>query len=90
MRKSDPVIVSGRYRLILADDTAIYAFTRTLDDDCLLVILNFTASTPVFLLPPDLPAGGAELLISNYPVARETDIQRLGLRPYEARVYRLR
>ena len=90
LRKAHPVIVHGRYELILEEDAAIYAFTRTLDADRLLVILNFTAETAAFALPDDLPSAGAELLIANYPVAGLEDIRELALRPYEARVYRLR
>ena len=89
LRKANPVIVYGRYDLILEDDETIYAFTRTLEDERLLVILNFTASTPVFTLPDDLPAGNPELLIANYPVDAAEDIREVKLRPFEARVYRL-
>ncbi len=32
---------------------------------------------------------GQKLLISNYPVAPGQALDRLALRPYEARVYRL-
>jgi oligo-1,6-glucosidase len=90
LRKANPVIVHGRYALLLAEDPAIYAFTRTWEDDCLLVILNFTAGTPVFVLPEDLFAGATELLIANYPVTATEEIKQLTLRPFEARVYRLR
>ena len=41
LRKDNPVIVYGRYDLLLPDDPEIYAFTRTLEDDRLLVILKF-------------------------------------------------
>jgi oligo-1,6-glucosidase len=90
LRKANPVVVTGRYDLLLEDDDAIYAFTRTSDDDRLLVILNFTTGTPVFALPAGLPAGEPELLLANYPVAGAPDLRALTLRPYEARVYRLR
>lgn len=90
LRKENRVIVEGRYDLLLEDDAAIYAFTRTLADDRLLVILNFTATTPVFALPEGLPAGDPELLIANYPVAAAEDIRQVTLQPFEARVYRLR
>jgi oligo-1,6-glucosidase len=90
LRKTNPVIVHGRYDLILDDDEDIYAFTRTLEDDRLLVILNFTASTPTFVAPPYLPVNATELLIANYPVDAAEDLRRLPLRPFEARVYRLR
>ena len=42
------------YDLLLEAHAEIYAFTRTLDDDRLLVILNFTANQPVFALPSDI------------------------------------
>jgi oligo-1,6-glucosidase len=89
LRKANAIVIYGTYNLILDDDPAIYAFTRTLNDDCLLVILNFTANTPVFVLPDDLPAGNPVLLIANYPTDGEEDIRQLTLRPFEARVYRL-
>ncbi|MHB1130946.1 MAG: glycoside hydrolase family 13 protein [Chloroflexota bacterium] len=90
LRKENRVVVEGRYDLILDDDPAIYAFTRTLQNRRLLVILNFSAGTPVFALPADLPAANPELLIANYPVESGEDLRRLTLRPFEARVYRLR
>jgi oligo-1,6-glucosidase len=90
LRKANPVIVHGRYDLILDDDQAIYAFTRTLEDDCLLVILNFTGNAPVFRLPDDLPSSSPELLIANYPVEAAENIREFTMKPFEARVYRLR
>ncbi len=90
LRKANPVIVYGQYDLILDDHPEIYAFTRSLEDDCLLVILNFTANTPVFVLPDDLSAENSASLIANYPVDGAEDIRQLTLRPFEARVYRLR
>ena len=90
LRKEHQVIVDGRYCLILDDDPSIYAFIRTLDDDRLLVILNFTEDRPVFNLPDILPSTDPKLLIANYPVDDAADISRIILRPYEARVYLLR
>jgi oligo-1,6-glucosidase len=89
LRKANPVIVYGRYDLLAGTDPRIYAFTRTLDDDQLLVILNFSADSPVFALPAGLPDAGRELLISNYEVDAAQPLAELTLRPWEARVYRL-
>jgi len=89
LRKENPVMVYGSYDLILDDHPEIYAFTRTLEDDRLLVMLNFGQGTPVFELPGHITFAGKELLISNYPVDATEDIHRLALRPFEARVYRL-
>jgi oligo-1,6-glucosidase len=100
LRRENPVIVYGSYDLILAShkrstpqsgsvDEEIYAFTRTLDDDRLLVILNFSNNSPVFNWPETIPFASAELLISNYKVNSDEDLHEFTLHPFEARVYRL-
>jgi oligo-1,6-glucosidase len=90
LRKDNPIIVYGRYDLILDANEEVYAFTRTLQDDRLLVALNFTKNTPVLTLPTSISFSDKELLISNYAVDPAEDIGLLTLRPFEARVYRLR
>jgi oligo-1,6-glucosidase len=90
LRREKPIVVHGTYDLILDEDLEIYAFTRTLGDERLLVILNFTRNAPVFALPDSITFSGKELVISNYTVDSGEDIGQLTLRPYEARVYLLR
>ncbi|HVI37910.1 MAG TPA: alpha-amylase family glycosyl hydrolase, partial [Gaiellales bacterium] len=89
LRKENPVVVHGRYEPLLDDHPQIYAFTRTLADDRLLVILNFSRGQPEFELPAGFPADGAELLLGNYPLGGGADVGRFTLRPFEARVYRI-
>jgi len=89
LRKAEPVIVHGSYHLILEEHDQIYAFLRTLDDDRLLVILNFSSDTPVFALPTAIGFDRFETLIANYPIDPNDDLRRLTLRPREARVHRL-
>jgi oligo-1,6-glucosidase len=90
LRKENPVIVYGTYDLMLPAHEEIYAFTRTLDEDHLLVILNFSRNTPAFNPPENISFSSRELLISNYAVEDNEDIHQITLHPYEARVYRLR
>ena len=90
LRKENPVIVYGTYDLILDVHEEIYAFTRTLEEERLLVILNFSGNNPEFQLPENITFASTELLISNYEVTANEDIHQIPLRPYEARVYRLR
>lgn len=90
LRKLHPVIVYGSYELILEAHSEIYAFTRRWQGELLLVMLNFSKNTPVFALPTSISFTDSELLISNYPVAPDDDLSLLTMRPYEARVYRLR
>lgn len=90
LRKANPIMVYGSYDLLLPDHEQIYAFTRTLDDERLLVVLNFSAATPAFVLPEGLVCNEADLFISNYPIHAAETINQFTLRPFEARVYRLR
>ena len=90
LRKAHPMMVYGTYDLILADHPAIYAYTRTLDDERLLVLLNFTKQPADFALPATLPVADKRLLISNYAVDPGESIDQVTLRPYEARVYQVR
>ena len=89
LRKKYSIMVYGTYDLILAEHEQIYTFTRTLNEERLLVILNFTQEKPVFELLEAVAFTTKELLISNYPVDAAEDIRQVTLRPYEARVYRL-
>jgi oligo-1,6-glucosidase len=90
LRREKPIIVHGSYDLILDENQEIYAFTRTLEDERLLVILNFTRNKPTFALPDSVSFSDKELVFSNYSVDPVQDIRLLTLLPYEARVYTLR
>jgi len=101
LRRQNPVIVYGSYDLILDShkrstpqsgsvDEEIYAFTRTLENERLLVILNFSRNSPVFDLPENITFSSTELLINNYDVDSDEDLHYITLHPFEARVYRLR
>lgn len=87
LRKKHKVIVYGEYKLMLPLHEEIYAYTRTLENEQLLVILNFFGQEPVFEMPDGLEPEGMELLISNFEPKKGEDLTRLKLRPYEARVY---
>lgn len=90
IRKRNSVVVYGSYNLLLEADEKIYAFTRVLDNDRLLIVLNFSDGKAAFAMPENISYSKAELLIANYDVSFAEDIRRFDLRPYEARVYRLK
>jgi oligo-1,6-glucosidase len=79
LRKTHPVLVYGRYKLLDRDNPHVYAYTRVLGDRQVLVLLNFSASPATTSVRV---RQGARLLIGNYPAVSGTM-----LRPYEARVY---
>lgn len=88
LRKNNDLMVYGEYQLILPDHPQIYAYTRRLGDEGLLVMLNFSAERPIFELPEYLNIEAPELLIGNYSVEENEDVRQVQLEPYEARVYR--
>ena len=89
LRKENLIMIYGDYQLILEDDEHIYSYLRTLNQERLLIILNFFSSQTIFYLPENINYQEKELLISNYNVEEKEDIKRIYLQPYEARVYKL-
>ncbi|MEK3992532.1 glycoside hydrolase family 13 protein [Robertmurraya sp. FSL R5-0851] len=90
LRKENEVILYGAYDVLLDDHEQIYAYTRTLKKEKLLVILNFSDHRPEFKLPEDMICRDVEVLISNYEQPEEPDVSSIKLRPYEAVVYKYR
>lgn len=81
LRKENPALVYGDYELLLREHEQVYAYTRTLGEEKMLVLLNFSAKTAEVELPAGLETG--EVLINNYD-AVEAAGARLSLRPYQA------
>ena len=80
LRHNSDLIVYGTYDLILDDDKDIYAYTRTLGDEKLIVYCNFSENTREVELPEEFTNG--KIFISNYDDA--TVNEKITLRPYEA------
>jgi oligo-1,6-glucosidase len=64
LRKEYPVVVYGKYELLLPEDKQIFAYTRTLENEKLLVVCNFTDKGCRMDIPDEFCE--AECLISNY------------------------
>ena len=80
LRKENEIIVYGNYELLLPEDENIFAYVRTLDNQKLLVVCNFSKTEQKF----DFSGyENAKALISNY----NRDARKDGiLKPYEATV----
>ena len=89
LRKQHDIVVYGTFDLILEDHKQIFAYTRTLQNEKLLVLTNFSGETPQFNLPDEVKYNTKQLLISNYQVTNEEVIDTIKLKPWEARVYKL-
>ncbi|RFU60461.1 glycoside hydrolase family 13 protein [Peribacillus glennii] len=90
LRKKHEIIVYGRYDLILETHDSIFAYTRQLGDEMLLVINNFYEKETEFELPSSIQFRSGELLISNYEDHIVSDLSNFTLRPYESVVYQLK
>src|SRR5690606_10725306 len=86
LRHDLPVVALGDFNMLLRDDPAIYAFTRSLDGVTLLVLGNFSDDEVRVNLDDADAWAKEELLIGNYP--RRKDERGITLRPWETRVYR--
>ena len=84
LRHESEVVRQGRFGLLLADHRQIWAFTRSLGSQVLLVLAN-CSSEPVEL-PVGLPVlDGARLILGTHPAS--TDTQTLA--PWESRILEL-
>jgi len=85
LRHDDPVVALGDFTMLLPDDEHVYAFTRRLGAESLLVLGNFTADEQAFDVGDAwVFDDGSALLLGNYDDAGPA----ASLRPWEARVYR--
>lgn len=88
IRKSNPVVVHGKYELVLEENKEIFAYTRTLENEMLLVMCNFTGNETQFAIERKIEFKFKELLISNYSVNENDLVDRIKLKPYESRIYK--
>ena len=89
LRKAEPVLVHGRYALLMESDPQVYAYTRTLGSEQIVVLTNLTGKD-ARVEHDGFALRHEDLLLANYAVAAHGDGRQLTLRPYEARVYRVR
>jgi oligo-1,6-glucosidase len=82
LRHENPVVALGDFAMLLPEHEHVYAFTRTLDRQVLLVVCNVGRDTyPMADLLPQ--ASGAGLVLGNLPDPGDT------LRPWEALILQL-
>ncbi|HDR7351250.1 Alpha,alpha-phosphotrehalase [Bacillus cereus] len=89
LRKTYDVITEGEYAILDENHPKIWAYTRIVNDEVLLVINNFYGEEITYSVPVHVQVDGMkqEVLLSNYKDS-SNDITKLDLRPYESIVYR--
>ena len=88
IRKENPSLIYGRYDMILEEDEKIYAYTRTLDNDKYVVIVNLSDEEALYKYD-DLDLIYENLMLANYKVREHGILKELVLKPYEARLYKV-
>ena len=89
LKKSHDVFTYGEYDLTLDNHPAIYAYTRTLDHEQVLILSNLTGQEVAFELEK-MNLVFDQLMLSNYKVEEHEPMMKGTLKPYEARVYRIK
>jgi oligo-1,6-glucosidase len=86
LRKEQPTLTYGHYQLLDKDHKQVYAYTRTLNGEKFLILLNFSKEEVDYQLPVPFQAN-EEILINNYKTY-ELQAGRVKLFPYQAIVMR--
>lgn len=81
LRNDNKVLVYGAYQILQAEHPDIYAYTRTLDDQKMLVLLNFTDHSASIELPEINSI--QETHINNYKTL-SIENEKIVLEPYQA------
>lgn len=91
LRNEHPVLVHGEFDLLLPEHPELFSYVRTLNDERVLVVLNFSSKTPMFELPDDVVFESVETLYHNGLRSDPHSVVEADttLRPWEASVYRL-
>lgn len=88
IRKQYSTFIHGKYELVLPDHEQIYAYTRQDENDTMLIICNLTKDEAVF--ESEYILDNQDLLLSNYNDHNNIDERTYKLRPYEARLYKIK
>lgn len=80
LRKKEPVIVYGTFELLMPEDEDIFMYTRTYEQEKLLVICNFSQKERELEIPEEWQKG--TVLLGNYKDAAVG--RKMCLRDYEA------
>lgn len=89
LRKNHPALVYGDYECLHPEHEYIYAYTRILDDQRFLILLNFCDDTTTYSLPPHITYNRKIKLISNDLILDDQTYKEFMLAPWQSTIYRL-
>jgi glycosidase len=83
LRKSNETLIYGKFDLVDSTNEQLFAFTRRLGNEMLLVVLNFSDSPAVLITT--IPFSNSTILISNI---EHPQIDH-SFKPYAAVIYKI-
>jgi len=85
VRNNHNTLVYGAYDIIQREHPTIYGFTRTLDEEQILVLLNFSENDSSIAFPNTL--ADSQVLINNYDDV-QMNSEGITLKPYQAILFK--
>ncbi|WNS80573.1 alpha-glucosidase [Domibacillus sp. DTU_2020_1001157_1_SI_ALB_TIR_016] len=89
MKKAHDVFTYGAYKEVIEESERLFAYTRTLGSDRVIVLANLSDQPVPVPKQEGVSYDAAQLLLHNYKVQEDSPARELVLHPYETRVYRL-
>jgi oligo-1,6-glucosidase len=86
LRKENKVLIHGKYQIYQKDHPTVYAYTRTLGNEKVMVLLNFSTKASMIEIN-DFKLGSA-LLSNNYADLNIAGA-KVSLQPYQAVIFRV-
>ena len=82
LRKNNPIVVYGKFELLMPEDRCIFSYTRTYSNERLLVACNFSDEPQRYQIPEEYNIEKAAILIENMG-----ELQDEILKPYQTIVW---
>ena len=89
LRKEYPVFIYGQYDLLMEKHPQIYAYTRVLGSEKIIIIANLSDKRATVGKKLGFSYEYQHLLLSNYEVPKHKPLVQLRLKPFETRIYRV-
>ncbi|SFC83438.1 glycoside hydrolase family 13 protein [Clostridium uliginosum] len=88
IKKQSETLIYGNYKLILENDEHIYSYIREFEGDKYIIICNLSDDESEYCYK-DEKLNYSNLLLSNYEVKEHNIINKILLKPWEARLYKI-
>lgn len=89
LRNDNKIFTYGIYDLVLEDDPSLFAYTRTLGDQKMIVLCNLSSDSVKVNQINGVRYVYANLKLANLEVQDHEEVVTFDLAPYEARVYEI-